>query len=515
MAYKQMMGEVLVDLGLIDEHKLRHALEASKKEKLKLGEMLIRLGYLSEDQVLDILRNLTGVVTLNMRSWTIKKHAQVMLPPERMREMKAIPLDANTKRAAVAFADPFNYKVVENIKFLINRNVTPVFASLAQINDILTHLDNVGYGTRNLALRDVERSMMSMQALDINATAVLRLLDEPGCTGLHVSIGTTPAIRMGGCFKRCNLPIITEPIMGKILKEILSGQDFEILKEKKEVECTYVKPGHGRYRLNIYLQKGGEITIAARKLEEDIPSVSSLGLPAMLTSLLDRRGLLIVSSARGQGKDTTIAALINHINSTQSCNIITFEDPIDYIHHHGLSNVNQREIGHDTDKDLPEVFDKVIKLDPDVLVITNLKDMFMMDTAVRAAHKGILVIAGMNALDVFSSLEQFMSSLSSDYMRGLFSRSILAAYSQRLIWSKAHRKMISAWEGLLATPRIQKYIRDDKVYYIKGQAPSLRGEYFPIEESIVEAIKANRIDYESVINETWVNPDTLKVLLER
>jgi hypothetical protein len=75
--------------------------------------------------------------------------------------------------------------------------------------------------------------------------------------------------------------------------------------------------------------------------------------------------------------------------------------------------------------------------------------------------------------------------------------------------------MIAAWEGLLATPRIQKYIRDDKVYYIKGQAPSLRGEYFPIEESISEAIKANRIDYESVFNETWVSQDVLKLLLER
>jgi twitching motility protein PilT len=509
------MGEILVELGLIDEHRLRHALDISKKERLKLGEMLIRLGYLSEDQVLDILRNLTGVVTLNMRAWTIKKHAQVMLPPERMREMKAIPLDANNKRAAVAFADPFNYKVVENIKFLISKSVTPVFASLAQINDILAHLDDVGYGIRNLPLNEVKRSIMSLVALDMDATAVLKLLEEPGCTDLHISIGTTPAIRLGGRFRRCNLPIITEIIMGKILKEMLSEQDFEILKEKKEVECTYIKSGHGRYRLNIYLQKGGEITIAAKKLVEVIPSVSSLGLPGMLTSLLDRRGLLLVSSARGQGKDTTIAALINHINNTQSCNIITFEDPIDYIHHHRRSNVNQREIGHDTDKDLPEVFDKVIKLDPDVLVITNLKDIFMMDTAVRAAHKGILVIAGMNALDVFSSIEQFMSSLSSDYMRGLFSRSILGAYSQRLIWSKNHRKMVSAWEGLLATPRIQKYIRDEKVYYIKGQGASLRGEYFPIEESIAEAIKANRIDYESVITETWVNPDTLKALLER
>ena len=156
-----MMGEVLVELGLIDEHRLRHALEISKKERLKLGEMLIRLGYLSEDQVLDILRNLTGVVTLNMKAWTIKKLAQVMLPSQRMREMKAIPLDANSKRAAVVFADPFNYKVVENIKFLINRSITPVLASLAQVDDILDHLDHVGYGIRNLPLNEVKRSIMN------------------------------------------------------------------------------------------------------------------------------------------------------------------------------------------------------------------------------------------------------------------------------------------------------------------------------------------------------------------
>ena len=514
MADKQRMGEVLVELGLIDEHRLSHALEVSIKERVKLGETLIRLGYLSEDQVLDILKNLTGIVTLNMREWNIKKHVQVMLAPERMKEMKVIPLDVNNKRATVALADPLNYVAVESIRLLIKRDVIPVLASSAQINDILNHLDNVGYGIKNLPLNEVRRSVMSMASLDVNASAVLKLLDEPGCTGLHLSIGTTPAIRMGGHFKRWNLPIITQTVMEKILKEILSEHDLEILKDRKEVECTYIKPGHGRYRLNIYLQKGAEVTIAAKKLVEVIPSAASLGIPSMLTSLLDRRGLLLVSSARGQGKDTTIAALIHYINSTQSCNIITLEDPIEYIHHHKLSNVNQREIGHDTHKDLQEVFEKVIKLDPDVLVITNLKDAFMMDTAVLAAHKGILVIAGMNALDVFSAIEQFLSSLSSDYMRGLFSRSILAAFSQRLMFSKLSRKMILAWEGLLATHRIQKYIRDDKVYYIKGQAPSLRGEYFPVEESIAEAIKNKRIDYESVQDEPWVHQDTLKVLLE-
>jgi len=513
---KKRMGEILIDLGLIDDHRLSHALEVSKKNRnMKLGETLIRLGYVSEEKVLEILRNLTGVLTLNMTTWTMKKHAQVMLPPERMKEMKVLPLDANSKKAVVAFSDPLNYVSVENIKFLLNRDVTPVLASMAQIDDILAHLDGGGYGVKNLPLREVKRSIMDMAVQEMNASILLKLLDEPGATALHLSIGTSPVVRKGGQFKRSGLPIITSSIMDAIIQDVVPADHMETLKERKEVEYTYANPGLGRYRMNLYFQKGGEVTVAVKKLEEVIPSAEFLGIPEILTSLLDKRGLLLVSSIRGMGKDTTIASLVDHINSTQSCNIITFEDPIEYVHHHKMSNVNQRELGRDTEKNLDDVFDRVIKLDPDVLVFSNLKDLYAMDTAVLAANKGILVIAGINAMDVFSAVERFQSSLSDDYMRALFSRSILAVFSQRLIGSKTAKKRIMVYESLLGTPRIQKYIRDDKIYFVKGQAPSLKNEYYPVEESISKAIKEGRLDLESVKNEPWINQDTLKLLLER
>ena len=515
MGNKQRMGEVLVSLGLIDEYKLRHALEVSKKDNLKLGESLIRLGYLGEEQVLGILKNLIDVEVLNMKEGVIGKNAQTLLPPDRMREMKVIPLEVNGKGAVVAFADPLNYLVVENIKFLINKNVSPVLASLTQVEDILDHLDRVGYGVKNLELSVVRRSMMNMSAQDIDSTTILNLLDDQECTGLHLTVGSSPAVKVDGVFTRCNLPIITSAVMKKVIREIVPDDEIKQLIEKKEVEYSFERPGQGRYRMNIYYQNGAGITIAAKKLVEDIPSAASLGIPSMLTSLLDQRGILLISSVRGQGMDTTIAALVDHINSTRSCNIITFEDPIEYIHQHKMSNVNQRELGKDTDKNLSDVFDRVIKLDPDVLVITNLKDSFMMDTAVHAAHKGILVIAGINAIDVFSAIEQFVSSLSDDYKRALFPRSLLGVFAQRLVRSKSSRKRAIVMESLLATPRIQKYIRDDKVYYVKGQAPSLRGDYFPIEEGIAQTIKDGRLEYESVKNEPWINQDALKVLLER
>ena len=515
MADKRRMGEVLVELGLIDEHRLRHALDVSNKKRTKLGETLIQLGYLSEDQVLGILKNLTGVPIMDMSEGMVKKDAQTIMPSERMWDLRVVPLEVKEKHTVVAFADPLNYVTVENVKFLINKDVTPVLASQAQIEDVLNHLDMQGYGLKGLKLSDVKRSIPSVTVQEMSPANILKLLGEPECTDLHLSVGAAPAVRAGGEFKRYNMSIITPAIMRDFLKEVLPDDQRAVLEENKEVEYTYMKPGVGRYRMNVYYQNGGEISLAVKRLVEDIPTLSSLAIPDSLVNLLDKRGLLIVSSSRGQGKDTTIAALVDHINNTKSCNIITFEDPIEYIHHHKLSNVNQRELGRDTGKSLSEVFDHVIKLDPDVLVISNIKDKYMMDTAVLAAQKGILVIAGLNAIDVFSAIEQMISTLSDEYMKSLFARCLLSAFAQRLIWSKTAKKRILLWEQLIATPRIQKYITDDKLYYIKGQAPSLRDEYFPLEKSLSSAVKNGMIKEENIAMESWINQDVLRVYLER
>jgi twitching motility protein PilT len=515
MADHRRMGEILVELGLIDEYRLRHALEVAKKKNNKLGETLIGLSYIGEEQVLEILKDLIGVPTLDMKDGVIKKEAQTLLPQDRMREMKAIPIEMKNKVAVVAFADPLNYLAVENVKFILNCDVTPMLATHFQISDILDHLDRVGYGTRSVALANVRRSVFTSAITEMTPQNLFKLLNEAGSTDLHLSLGTSPALRIGGVFKRLNLPILTPGMMYEFVKEVLPEEHSQELEEKKEVEFTYLKPGSGRFRVNIYYQKGGEISVAVRKLVEDIPSAASIGLPDSITSLLDKKGLLVVSSARGQGKDTTIAALIDHINGTKCCNIITFEDPIEYIHHHRMSNVNQRELGRDTGKDVSEVFERAMKHDPDVLVISNVKDKCMMDTAVLAAQKGILVIVGLNAIDVFSAVEQIVTTLSDDYMKALFAHSMLAAFAQRLVWSKSAKKRILVWEHLLGTPRIQKFIRDDKVYFIKGQAPTLRGEYFPIEESLAKVVKSGQITEETIQSEPWIHQDVLKSYLER
>lgn len=509
------MGEVLVELGLIDEHRLKHALEVAAKDKLRLGESLIRLGYLGEEQVLGILKNLTGVAVLDMFTDELKKDVQKLLPPERMRELWAVPLQTTGAKVKVAFADPMNYVGVEQVKFLLNKDVFPVLASRAQIQDILDTLDLLGYGKKDLKLRDVKRSMQIAGMLDANPVNILRLLNEPGYTDLHISVGTAPAVRIGGVFTRSNLPIVTADIMQRVIREIIPDDVLQDLQDKKEVEYTYIRPGVGRYRINIYYQRDGELAIAARRLVEDIPSHTALGLPELLMAQLDKIGLLIVASPSGHGKDATLASLIDYINTQRSANIITFEDPIEYLHEHKLSNVNQRELGRDTLTDAAHLCDNVFKHDPDILVFSHLNDAAMAVTAVRATQKGILVIAGINAVDVFGAVDQILTTLPDDYAKALFAHALLGVFAQRMVGSREKKGGVLIWEMLLGKPRIQKYIRDNKAYFIKGQAQSLQGEYFPMEESLARAIKAGKVDRRTVENEPFLNKEMLAHFLDR
>ena len=463
--------------------------------------------------MLGILRNLINVPVMEMDGTVISKKAQTLLNPDRMRELMVIPIEVDNKHAQVAFADPLNYDTVEKVKLLANRDVVPVLASLAQIRDVLDLLDVRGYGVRDLSLTDVQRSISNITIQDMNPGNVLKILDDPECTDLHITVGAAPAVRRNGVFERLNMPMVTAELMDSLVAEMIPEEYQEILREEKEVEYTYLRPGSGRYRSNFYYHSGEILTLAAKKLKEDIPSFSDLGLPEVLAGLLGKKGILIVSSDGSHGDSTTIASLVDHINTTQNKNIIIFEDSVEYIHYHKLSNVNQRQIGRDTSRDVDRIFESVFDHDPDVLVFPDIKGRAMLDAIVHAAQKGILVIVGTKAMDTFSSIDQFMAILGDDYVRAQFSRSLLAAFAQRKLPGRKKGTCL-IWELLKGSPRIQKYIKDNKVHYIKGQAgTSLQGEYYPMEESAAACVKTGRLDQQILAEDIFISNDMLNVYL--
>ena len=510
------IGEVLVELGLIDEQKLKTALETQEKLGLKLGETLVQLGYLAEDQFLGILGNLVGIPTLDMRNETITKEAQLLIPQDRMKEFMAIPIAAEGPVMKVAMSDPMNLVLVENVKFLLNHDIKVIMASQSQIEDILFTLNSIGFGKMNLHLKNVDRNPIVMNIFTIDATYIFKLLNEPDTTDLHLTIGASPAIRKNAIFTRTNLPAVTPEQMDKIIKEITSNEYIEELKQNKEVEFTYIKKGFGRYRLNIFMHRDGEPSINAHRLIENIPSYKGQGFPDFLISnLASQTGLFIVSSPGGQEKNRAIATFIDYINSNKSCNIVTFEDPIEYLHEHKLANVIQREIGRDTAKNASALFEDVFKYDPDILVFSKISDNLMAKTALQATQKGILVIAGMQGIDVFSTVDQYLSLLSEEYLNALFSHSLMGVFTMKRIGAKEKNGGTVIWELLLGKARVQKYIRENKIHFIKGQAQSLQGEYFPMEESLANAIKDGKIDLKTIEGEPGINKDLLNGFLAR
>jgi twitching motility protein PilT len=510
------IGEVLVELGLLDEQKLKTALETQQKHSLKLGETLVQLGYLSEDQVLGILGNLTGIPTLDMRNETISKEVQLLIPYDRMKEFMAIPIAAEGPIMKVAMSDPMNLVLVENVKSLLKHDIKVIMASQAQIEDILFALNSIGCGKMNLYLKNVDRNSNVMKIFTIDSSYIFKLLNEPDTTDLHITIGASPAIRKNSIFTRTNLPAVTPDQMDKIIKEVTSDEYIEELKQKKEVEFTYIKKGFGRYRLNIFMHRDGEPSINAHKLIEDIPNYKEQGFPDFLISnLASQTGLFIVSSPGGQGKNSAIATFIDYINSNKSCNIITFEDPIEYLHEHKLANVIQREIGRDTTKNMSALFEDILKYDPDILVFSKITDGLMARTALQATQQGILVIVGMLGIDVFSTVDQYLSLLSDEYMKALFSHSLMGVFTMKRIETKAKKGGTVIWELLLGKTRVQKFIHENKLHFIKVQAQSFQGEYFPMEESLANAIKAGKIDLKTVEGEPGINKDILNGFLAR
>jgi twitching motility protein PilT len=510
------IGEVLVELGLLDEQKLKTALETQRNQGLKLGETLIKLGYLAEDQFLGILGNLAGIPTLDMRNDVITKEAQTMIPQDRMKEFMVIPIANEGPVMKVAMSDPMNLVLVENVKFLLNRDVKVILASQSQIEDILFSLNSIGCGKMNLHLKNVDRNPNVMNIINTDVTYIFKLLSEPDITDLHLAIGVAPAIRKNAIFIRTNLPAVTPEQIDKIIKEVTSDEYLEELKQNKEVEFTYIKRGVGRYRLNIFMHRDGELSINAHKFIEDIPSYKGQGFPDfLLSTLASQAGLFIISSPGGAAKNTAIATFIDYLNSNKSCNIVTFENPIEYLHEHKLANVIQREMGRDTTKNTAVLFEDVFKYDPDILVFSKITDGLMARTALQATQKGILVIAGMLGVDVFGTTDQYLSFLSDEYMQALFSYSLMGVFTMKRIGAKEKKGGTIAWELLLGKSRVQKFIHENKIHFIKGQAQSFQGEYFPMEESIANAIKAGKIDLKTVEGEPGINKDLLNSFLAR
>jgi len=297
---------------------------------------------------------------------------------------------------------------------------------------------------------------------------LLREAVEKGASDLHCTAGAPAIIRIHGNLTDLNETILTVEDTSALFEEISDEERKRQLQATGDVDISYSVQGLGRFRINAYRQKRS-IAIAARMIAEKISTLEELNLPAILAELSRKpRGLVLVTGPTGSGKSTTVAALVDQINSERRCNIITLEDPVEYIHENKKSLVNQREIGVDAES-FAGGLRAALREDPDVIVVGEMRDLDTMSIAVQAAETGHLVLATLHTSDAVQTIDRIIDVFpphQQQQIRLQLSMTLQGIVSQQLLPRKEGDGRVVACEILLATPAVRNLIREGKSHQL-------------------------------------------------
>jgi twitching motility protein PilT len=293
--------------------------------------------------------------------------------------------------------------------------------------------------------------------------AITQMVQRNG-SDLLLKVGRPATIRVNGDL----VALETQPLKPEELKslaeQIMTPRQVKEFAEHKEADFAIGVPGVGRFRTNVYQQRG-TVAFAFRAIPYEVKSIKDLDLPPVLAEIAARpRGLVLVTGVTGSGKSTALAALINHINSTRRVNIITIEDPIEFLHRDNLANISQREVGNDT-LSFNSALRHVLRQDPDVILIGEIRDMDTLDTALKAADTGHLVFSTLHTTDATQTINRVISFFpphQHEEIRHLLSTALQAVVSLRLVPRKDGRGRVPAAEVLINTAAVKDNIRDIK-----------------------------------------------------
>lgn len=304
---------------------------------------------------------------------------------------------------------------------------------------------------------------------DLHIDALLDIVVDRNCSDLHIAVDSPPIVRDDGALKKLNFEKFTPQISQRMMYEIISDDQIHRFETTLELDFSYALPkGRARFRVNLYRDRGA-VAAAFRLISSRIPTVRELNLPPILEQLTERpRGLILVTGPTGSGKSTSLAAMINKINTDTAVHIITIEDPIEYLHTHKQSLINQRELGQDT-KSFNNALRASLREDPDVLLVGEMRDVETISLAITAAETGHLVFATLHTNNAAESIDRMVDVFppgQQEQIRVQLSNNLVAIISQQLLPRASGKGRIPANEIMIATPAIRNLIREGKTHQI-------------------------------------------------
>lgn len=330
---------------------------------------------------------------------------------------------------------------------------------------------------------------------------LLRIAAEAGSSDVHLSCGTPPRYRLDGdLYDMPNFAVVTKRWMDTQMVKVSGPESWARFVKDWESDFTHTVEGVGRFRVNIFIQKGTSAAVM-RLIPSKMPQLSKMGLPPVLMDLADKpNGLILVTGPTGSGKSTTLAAMTNERNETKRDHIMTIEDPIEFVHESKLSLVNQREVGNDT-KNFAEALKRVLRQDPDVILIGELRDAETISTALTAAETGHLVFGTLHTQSAAKSIDRIIDSFPShqqNQVRSQLSETLQAVVSQVLV-KKIGGGRVAATEIMVRTNAISNLIREGNLaqVYSSIQTGKASGMH-TLDQDLKRLVGAGLIDREEV-----------------
>ena len=337
----------------------------------------------------------------------------------------------------------------------------------------------------------------------MNIFKLLEIGVELGASDIHITVDSYPIARVKGSFVKLREERLSKEDTLQMAREITGDKKFKILEENGEVDLSVSIQSGDRFRVNAYKQRGN-YAIAIRTITSQIPSFKTLGLPDVVASFAEKhKGLVLVTGPTGSGKSTTLASLIDIINSTQERHIITLEDPIEYVHNHKKGIVNQREIGNDTET-FNAALRAALRQDPDVILVGEMRDPETVSIALTAAETGHLVFSTLHTVGSAKTIDRIVDMFPAEQqqqVRTQLSTVCEGVISQQLIKTIDGRNRVAALEVMVTTPAIRNLIRENKTYQIQNiiQTNSKIGMQ-SMDQELVNLFRQGRISKESALS---------------
>lgn len=349
---------------------------------------------------------------------------------------------------------------------------------------------------------------------------LLNLVFSKKASDLHISVGLPPIIRIDGKLIRVDHPPLTKDDVEKIVFSMLSNEQRRMLEQNWELDCSYGVEAIGRFRINVYRERG-HYAAALRTITTDIPSFEQLGLPDIVRELAEKpRGLILVTGPTGSGKSTTLAAMIDYINTNRVEHILTIEDPIEFLHYSKRSVIHQRELGHDT-RSFSNALRAALREDPDIILVGEMRDLETISLALTAAETGHLVFGTLHTSSASQTIDRIVDVFPAEQQQQIriqLSNSLVGVFSQTLLpkispdGSKKGRAL--AQEIMVVTSAISNLIREGKTMQIYSSIQTGGGHKMQtLEASLKDLYVKNLITYEDALAKSS-RPEDLKRMID-